>query len=62
MGRFLVTEGCRGVGCAGNRDLPAAGRAAAALKSHLGPLPEPYRSFYVRRAAAEVLGTAGGSA
>lgn len=40
---------------AGNRDLPAGGRAAGALKSMLGPLPEPYRSFYVRRAAAELL-------
>jgi hypothetical protein len=45
----------------GNRDLPAAGRAAAAgadAARALAHLPQPYRAFYARRAAAALLALA----
>ena len=46
----------------GNRDPPAAGKAldhAAAAAAHIRRLPEPFRSFYARRAARELLAAAG---
>ena len=46
----------------GNRDPPAASKAldhAAAAAAQLAALPEPFRSFYARRAARELLEAAG---
>ena len=46
----------------GNRDPPAASRAEAhalAAGAELAALPEPFRSFYTRRAARELLRAAG---